>query len=130
MAKKSHVTFGGLGQHEYYAPMTGLGQKNRRDRRRCRHYDSTTRYCDKLQTSCVGPALCGKYSFRKNTAKCKPTPATCLKEGTVVHSQYLGDGIITSVDGEICTIEFKGMRIQRKFKDIIKDFHFTIEETK
>ena len=65
MAKMNHVTFGGLGQHEYYTPTTDRGHKNRRDRRRCRHYDSDTKYCDKLQTSCVGPTLCKKYSPRK-----------------------------------------------------------------
>ena len=128
MAKKNHVTFGGLGQHEYYAPTTGQGQQNRRDRRRCRHYDSGTKYCDKLRTHCVGPTLCEKYSPRKNISNKNSTLSTCPKAGTIVHSQYLGDGIITSVDGELCTIEFKGIRIQRKLKDIIKDFHFTIKE--
>ena len=130
MTKKSHVTFGGLGQHEYYAPTTGQGQKNRRDRRRCRHYDSETKYCDKLQTSCVGPTLCKKYSPRKNTSKKKLSPPTPPTAGSVVHSKYLGNGIITSVDGEMCTIEFNGIKIQRKFKDLSKDFHFSITETK
>lgn len=129
MAKKGHVTFGGLGQHEYYAPTTGQGQKNRRNRRRCRHYDAETKYCDKLRTNCVGPTLCKKYSFRKNTSKGKPTPSSCPKVGTVVHSQYLGEGKITSIKEETCTIEFKGIRIQRSFKDIFRDFHFTIQET-
>ena len=128
MAKKKHVTFGGQGQHEYYAPTTGLGQTNRRDRRRCTHYDSESKYCDKLRTRCVGPTLCGKYSFNKNISISKSSTAELPKVGTIVHNQYLGEGIITSVDGDICTIEFKGIRIKRKFKDILKNFHCAIRE--
>lgn len=130
MAKKNHVTFGGLGQHEYYAPTTGQGHKNRRDRRRCRHYESETKYCDKLRTSCVGPTLCKKYSPSKNANKSKPTLSAYLKVGTRVYSQYLGDGMITAIDGNLCTIEFKGIRIQRRLNDILKDFHLTIENQK
>lgn len=68
MPMSKHVTFGGMGQHEFYLPTTGRGQKNRRDRRKCTHYYAQSKYCSKIRNLCVGPVLCGKYS-EANTRK-------------------------------------------------------------
>lgn len=52
--------------HEFYMPTTGEGYKKRRNRNKCRYYNRDTKRCIKLFTSCVGPALCGKY-IEENT---------------------------------------------------------------
>ena len=64
--KKHHVTFGSIGQHEFYMPTTGKGHSERRDRRRCKHYLPKMKYCMKIGNTCVGPTICRKYSEGSN----------------------------------------------------------------
>ena len=63
MAKHEHVTFGVQGQYEFYAPTTGNGQKNRRDRYKCKFYNPETKWCAKIWNKCVGPVKCGKFKY-------------------------------------------------------------------
>ena len=56
-----HKKFAGYGMHEFYMPTTKKGYVNRRDRKKCEHYNAESKWCYKLFNYCVGPALCGKY---------------------------------------------------------------------
>ena len=109
MAKKKHVTFGGLGQHEFYMPTTGRGHENRRERRKCEFYFESTGYCSKIRNQCVGPTVCMKYKGKKllSTGRSKNK----LGVGTVVYSQTRGEGKIVTISHDICTVPEEMHRI-------------------
>lgn len=114
MANK-HVTFGGLGQHEVYLPTTGKGQKNRRDRRNCKFYDSATKNCSKIQNKCVGPAICKKFAAGKPESSCHNKHI-----GAIVYSKGFGRGEIISISGDICSVQFAEVKMQYKYPEILK----------
>lgn len=57
--------FAGRGMREFYMPITGQGKTTRRNRKDCKNYNPETGFCFKLWTSCVGPAMCGKFQSNK-----------------------------------------------------------------
>ena len=129
MANKKHVTFGGLGQHEFYMPTTGKGHNNRRDRKKCEFYSESTRYCSKIRNQCVGPTVCMKYKSKKDlqagVSEKKPSV------GTVVYSQAGEEGKIVTISHDICTIEFStGKKISAKYPDVFKTGIFTTKPPK
>lgn len=120
MAKHKHVTFGGLGQHEFYMPTTGRGHENRRDRKKCEFYFESTGYCSKIRNQCVGPTVCMKYKGKKplnvGTSKKK------LDVGTIVYSQTRGEGKIVTITKDTCTVEFStGKKLPYKYPDAFKN---------
>lgn len=129
MAKKKHITFGGLGQHEFYMPTTGRGNKNRRDRKRCEFYFENTGYCTKIRNQCVGPTVCMKYKDKQqlNTGRSNNK----LGVGTVVYSQTRGEGKIATISHDICTIELAtGAKVTVKYPDAFNGGLFTIKSPK
>lgn len=45
----------------FFMPTTKRGQRNRRNRKDCTHYNLQTGFCHKLWTQCVGPSFCRKF---------------------------------------------------------------------
>lgn len=98
--------------HEFYIPTTGKGRRHRRDRRKCEFYNSETEMCMKLFESCVGPAICDKYS-----------EVDCSRRtlvGINVQNKYYGIGVVISDDGETCTVQYKSTKIQCKKEVVLK----------
>lgn len=129
MAKNKHVTFGSLGQHEFYMPTTGEGNENRRDRKKCEFYFESTGYCTKIRNQCVGPTVCMKYRVKKplNTGASKKKNGV----GTVVYSRSLGKGKIVTITKDTCTVEFSaGKKVPYKYPDAIKSGLLTTQPPK
>ena len=98
MSKSKHVTFGGLGQHEFYLPTTGKGHQNRRDRRKCAYYHAETRYCNKIHKPCVGPTLCKKYrQVNDKRVQAEHSAESLLK----LYSEQSQDGNTFTVSGKV-----------------------------
>ena len=117
IAKKGHVTFGGIGQYEFYMPTTGNGCHNRRDRKNCQFYIKETTWCTKLFQPCVGPTLCRKYSQQRDITQ----PISTGKYiGLQVFSKQRGIGKIVSITGDVCTVQFANEDVQFKFPDILR----------
>ena len=118
MAKTGHVTFGGIGQHEFYMPTTGDGHQNRRDRRNCRFYMKESKMCSKLFRTCVGPTLCQKYSQQRDS---KPSSSSTRKYiGLQVSGKHRGIGSIVAITGDVCTVRFTNEEVQFKFPDVLR----------
>ena len=118
MAKRKHITYGSLGQHEFYMPTTGEGNQNRRNRKNCEFYYESNGYCSKIRNKCVGPAVCMKYSDKKpvNVGTSKQKNGV----GTVVYSTVRGEGKIVTITKGICTVEFStGKKVPYKYPDAI-----------
>lgn len=129
MAKQKHVTFGGLGQHEFYMPTTGKGHTNRRDRKKCEFYFEKTQYCSKIRNSCVGPTICKKYKAKKLTPS--GTKKKKYDVGTVVYNESRGEGKIVTISQDICTIQFiSGQKVTAKYPDVFKKGIFTTKSPK
>lgn len=129
MANKKHVTFGGLGQHEFYMPTTGRGQNNRRDRKKCEFYSESTGYCSKIRNQCVGPTVCMKYKSKTDLQDGGSEKK--LGVGTVVYSQTGEAGKIVTISHDICTIEFStGKKVPAKYPDVFKTGMFTTKPRK
>lgn len=129
MLKGKHVTFGGLGQHEFYMPTTGRGNKNRRDRKKCKFYHVETKWCTKIRNLCVGPTLCMKYREEADAGK-KHTKRE-FDIGTIVYSKRRGQGRIVTISEDICTIQFStGKKITAKYPDAFKNGQYTTEPHK
>lgn len=104
----------GYGMHEFFAPTTGRGNLNRRDRRRCVHYRRDTKLCAVTWIHCVGPTICKTYQEEKRK---KTTREPLL--GKIVINKTYGEGVITFVSGDICTVTYKSTKIQCKV-DVVK----------
>lgn len=116
--RKKHVTFGGLGQHEFFLPTTGRGHENRRDRKNCEFYFENSNYCVKIRNTCVGPSTCRKYVTKKDSPQKQPKQKHL---GATVVSPNMGDGIIVSIDHDTCIVEYSNNRKSRyKYPDAIK----------
>lgn len=123
MSKGGHVTFGALGQHEFYLPTTGRGHENRRDRRRCCHYNAEAKYCSKIRNQCVGPTVCMKYHEGEKTHKQSDRHHKKNRPGigTIVYSTHGREGKIVTISGDICTIQFSsGKKISAKYPDVFE----------
>ena len=131
MSKSRHVTFGALGQHEFYLPTTGRGHENRRDRRRCCHYHAETKYCSKIRNQCVGPTICMKYyegedlHKQSNRHHKKNRPGI----GAIVYSAHGKEGKIVTISEDICTIQFSsGKKVSAKYPDAFENGIFRTEK--
>ena len=102
--------FGGYGMHVFFAPTTGKGNLNRRDRRRCIHYQRETKLCAITWIHCEGPTICKTYT--------EPSTVEPLL-GKKVMNKTFGEGVVSSVSGDICTVTYKTKKIQCKV-DIVK----------
>lgn len=111
-----HKKFAGRGMHEFYMPTTGKGSKNRRDRRKCSHYNPDSKYCYAINNTCVGPAICKKYHPRI-------TDQTIKKDsliGKEIYNEYYGKGIVIRANKEIVTIKYSEKTIQCSVGHLIK----------
>lgn len=131
MSKGKHVTFGSLGQHEIYLPTTGKGHKNHRDRRKCCHYNTESKYCSKIRNWCVGPTICRKYYEEEKTHKHfgqghkKNQPAI----GTTVYNTHGEEGKIVTVSGNICAVQFlTGKKVAAKYPDAFETGIFRLDK--
>lgn len=118
MAKKKHITFGGVGEHEFYLPTTGKGHKNRRDRKKCKFYLEDMGYCSKIGNRCVGPTTCMKYKSTKplNSGVSQAAPGI----GTIVYSKNHGEGKIVTITNNTCTVLFSsGKKVPYKYPDAL-----------
>ena len=112
---KKHVTFGGMGQHEFYMPTTGKGYKNRRDRKMCEFYFSGKGYCSKIRNQCVGPTICMKYREKVLVDVVKKKN---IDVGAVVYHKVQGKGEIVTISCDICTVQFiTGKKITFRYPD-------------
>ena len=109
----------GYGMHEFFAPTTCRGNLNRRDRRRCIHYRRDTKLCAVTWIHCVGPTICKAYHEETG----KKTGRESLLGRTVINKTY-GEGVITSVSGDICTVAYKSTKIQCKVDVVIQMLKF------
>ena len=107
-----HKKFSGRGMYEFYMPTTKKGHINRRDRKKCEYYIHTTKWCSKIFNYCVGPATCKKYNEKYNNQGAESIV------GKVVHSKNYGDGVIIAVCDNICTIQYKDIKIQCKKENL------------
>lgn len=129
MAKQKHVTFGGLGQHEFYMPTTGKGNENRRDRKLCEFYHPETQYCSKIRNRCVGPTICMKYRTRNRSSN--NAQKSKNGTGTIVYNEQRGQGIITTISHDICTIQFdSGKKVTAKYPDVLSNGKFQVKGKK
>lgn len=128
MVKSKHVTFGGLGQHEFYLPRTGRGHENRRDRRKCDYYNTSDQYCNKIKNKCVGPTVCMKYSTAKTTHK---KESWWPQVGATVYNSQNREGKIVTISGDICTIQYlSGKKISAKYPDVFQKGVFKMKRGK
>ena len=107
--------YAGSGMQEFFAPTTGKGNLNRRDRRRCDHYQHETGLCALTWIHCVGPTICKTYSEPKQQIRSKESVL-----GKTVMNKTFGKGVISSVSGDICTITYKTTKMQCYIKDVKK----------
>ena len=107
--------YAGSGMRVYFAPTTGKGNLNRRDRRRCEHYRRETGLCAVTWIHCVGPTICKTYCEPKRQSR---SSGSVL--GKTVTNKKFGKGVITSISGDICTITYKTTKMQCYIKDVKK----------
>ena len=124
MAKHKHVTFGGLGQHEFFLPTTGKGHTSRRDRKLCQFYCADAKYCSKIRNLCVGPTICHKFVAARDNSKPNTNKPVV---GSIVYNEHRGAGKIVTISNDVCTIEFtSGKKVSAKYPNAFKNGTFKI----
>lgn len=130
---RKHVTFGSTGQHEFIVYPTAILNSDRRNRKKCVHYGSEDRFCDKLKIDCMGPSICYNYEERVKRKSNKSMNSSSIKilsnspiqtgqprVGKTVYNKISEKGKIVGCNGDECIIDFGGRKVICKYQEALE----------